>query len=233
MSANMKRKNAAPRPIEIRGDMKMRFWVWLAPLSALAFAGCSESQSVEKPYAEAFAALTSMPGDADAMSLATRFPGTSFYIEPTDHKVIWHFVRDGTGEYARYVAELSEDGPNKTTVSTHLEDGPADSNLSFLDTVAKIAGDASVTAALHGTAVDRSAIQQQIAQEMIKNPLASQITTIETVSDEMKKQAPADSCKTGTPKEQSSWVCQKHGSDINGDTGVITDAETGEVTGHQ
>lgn len=207
--------------------------VWLTPLSALTLAGCSDSQSVDKPLAEVYMILTSLPGDANAMSLATRFPGTSYYVEPADHKVTWHFVRDGKGEYARYVAELTEDGPNTTKISTHLEDGPADSNLSFLDDVAKIAADASITAALHGNSVDRSAVQQQITQQMISNPLASQITTIETVSDEMQKEAPPDRCKTGTPEEQNSWVCQKHGSDINGDTGEITDAETGKVIGHR
>jgi len=211
----------------------MRKLVWFAPLSALALVGCSETQSVDKPLADVQTMLVSLPSDANAMPLATRFPGTSYYVEPATNKVVWHFVREGTGEYARYVAELSEDGPGKTSVSTYLEDGPADSNLSFLDDVAKLAGDASVAAALHGTPVDRSAVQQQIAQQMVNNPLAAQITTIETVADEMDRLAPPDKCKTGTQKEMNSWVCQKHGKNINGDTGVITDAETGEVIGHQ
>src|SRR6185295_17694900 len=146
----------------------------------------------------------------NALSLATSYPGTSYYVEPGDQKVTWHFARVGTGEYGRYVAEISEDGPNKSTVSTHFEDGPADPTLSFLDKVAEIAMDASVTAALQGKAVDKSAVQSQIAQQMVSNPIAAQTAVIETVSDEIDRQAPPDTCKTGTPKEQNSWVCQKH-----------------------
>jgi hypothetical protein len=203
-------------------------------LPALTLAACgADTLTVDKPFAEVYATLISLPGDANAMSLATSYPGTSYYVEPADHKVTWHFVRDGKGEYATYVAELTEDGPNKTKVSTHLEDGPADTNLSFLDKVAKIAADASVAAALGSGQVDKSAVQQQIAQQMVSDPLAAQTAAIETVSDEMDKEAPPDTCKTGTPKEQNSWVCQKHGTDINGDTGEIKDAETGEVVGHQ
>lgn len=207
----------------------MRISAWLAPLSALVLAACADKQSVDRPASEVYTILTSLPSDSDAVSLATRFPGTSYFIEPAPGKVVWHFVREGSGEYGRYIAEISEDGPTKSTVATHFEDGPADSNLSFLDTVAKIALDASVTAALQGKAVDRSAVQSQITQQMVSNPLAAHTAAIETVADEMDRMAPPDKCETGTPEEQDSWVCQKHGKNINGDTGVVTDAETGEV----
>ena len=69
--------------------------------------------------------LSSLPGDADAMSLATTVPGTSYWVEPTANKVVWHFMRQ-SGEYGRYVAELSEAGSDKTRVTTRFEDGPAD-----------------------------------------------------------------------------------------------------------
>ncbi len=207
--------------------------LWLTPVLALVLGGCGNSQSVDKPAAEVYSMLASLPSDADALSLATRYPGTAYYVEPGNGKLVWHFSRDGTGEYGRYIAEISENGPNKSTVSTHFEDGPADTNLTFLDKVAQIALDASIAAVLQGKPVDRSVVQTEITQAMVSNPVSAQIAAIETVSDEIDRQAPPDSCEEGTEKEQSSWVCEKHGKDINGDTGVITDAETGEVLGHR
>jgi hypothetical protein len=205
---------------------------WLAPLSALILAGCGNSQSVDRPAAEVYMTLLSLPSDASAVSLATSYPGTSSYVEPAAGKVIWHFMRDGSGEYGRYVAEVEESGAAKSTVTTYFEDGPADSNLPFLDKVAQIALDASVTAALQQKPVDRSAVQSQIARQMVSDPIAAQTAAIETVSDEMQRDAPPDTCKTGTAEERNSWVCKKHGTDINGDTGVVTDAETGQVIRH-
>jgi hypothetical protein len=175
---------------------------------ALALAGCGKSQTVEKPMAQVAMTLSSMPGDADAMSLATAMPGTSYWVEPTSNKVVWHFMRP-SGEYGRYVAELSEAGSDKTRVTTHFEDGPADPNLRFLDDIATIAGDASVAAALDGRAVDRSGVQAKIRERIASDPMASQVEVIEHVADEIDRMAPPDTCKTGTPKEMNSWVCQK------------------------
>ena len=175
---------------------------------ALALAGCGKSQTVEKPPAQVLMTLSSLPGDADAMSLATTMPGTSYWVEPGANQVVWHFMRQ-SGEYGRYVAELSEAGTNKTRVTTHFEDGPADPGLKFLDEIAVIAGDASVAAALQGQAVDRSGVQAKIGQRIASDPMASMATTMESVADEMDRMAPPDKCKTGTPKEMNSWVCQK------------------------
>ena len=204
---------------------------WFAPVAALALAlaACGQSQSVDKPMGEVYATLSSLPADADAMSIATAaFPGTSYWVEPMgDHKIVWHFKRDA-GEYGRYVAELSADGPNKTTVRTWFENGD-DSALPFLRDIARSAGDASIKAALTGQPVEQSAIQNQVRQVIASNPVAAQVAVIETVSDRMQKMAPPDKCKTGTPQEMNSWVCQRHGHDINGDTGVITRTDTGEV----
>jgi hypothetical protein len=188
------------------GAVHSRFW--FAPFMALTLAGCGKSQTVDKPLAEVQMTLSSLPADADAMSLATSIPGTGFWVEPLAGKVVWHFTRQ-SGEYGRYVAELSEDGPSKTTVTTHFEDGPADSGLKFLDEIAVIAGDASVAAALQGRAVDRSGVKAQISQHIASNPMAAQVQVIETVADEMDRMAPPDRCKTGTTKEMNSWVCQK------------------------
>lgn len=188
------------------GAVHSRFW--FAPVVALALAGCGKSQTVDKPLAEVQMTLSSLPADADAMSLATSTPGTGFWVEPLPGKVVWHFTRP-SGEYGRYVAELSEDGPSKTTVTTHFEDGPADLGLKFLDEIAIIAGDASVAAALQGRAVDRSGVQAAISQHIANNPVAAMATTMESVADEMDRMAPPDKCKTGTPKEMNSWVCQK------------------------
>lgn len=207
----------------------MRQFAWLAPLVALALAACGQSQSVDKPMAEVYSTLTSMPAEADAMPLATTFSGTAYYVEPAgDNKVVWHFTRGG-GDYGRYVAELAPDGPGKTKVTTHFENGNIDSNLGFLRDIAKLASEASVRAALEGHAVDRSGVQSQISQMIASNPVASQVQVIETVSDRMDQMAPPDPCKYGSPKEQNSYVCQRHGHDINGDTGVITRSDTGQV----
>lgn len=175
---------------------------------ALALAGCGKSQTVDKPLAQVLVTLSSLPGDADAMSLATTMPGTSFWVEPGANKVVWHFMHQ-SGEYGRYVAELSEAGADRTRVSTHFEDGPAAPNMRFLDDIAKIAGDASVAAALEGHAVDRSGVQAKIRERIGSDPVASQVEVIEHVADEMDRMAPPDTCKTGTPKEMDSWVCQK------------------------
>lgn len=182
---------------------KLRFAVM-----ALALAGCGNSQTIEKPVAQVLLTLSSLPGDADAMSLATTMPGTSYWVEPGANKVVWHFMNQ-SGEYGRYVAELSEAGANKTTISTHFEDGPAAPNLRFLDDIATIAGDASVAAALEGHAVDRSGVQAKIRERIASDPVASQVEVIEHVADEMDRMAPPDTCKTGTAKEMNSWVCQK------------------------
>ena len=182
---------------------KLRFAVM-----ALALAGCGKSQTVEKPVAQVLVTLSSLPGDADAMSLATTMPGTSYWVEPGANKVVWHFMNQ-SGEYGRYVAELSDAGTDKTSVATHFEDGPAAPNMRFLDDIATIAGDASVASALEGHAVDRSGVQAKIRQRIASDPVASQVEVIEHVADEMDRMAPPDRCKTGTPKEMNSWVCQK------------------------
>ena len=186
----------------------MRSKLWAVPLMALAIVGCSKSQTVDKPVAQVYMTLSSLPGDADAMSLATTFPGTGYWVEPTASQIVWHFTRQ-SGEYGRYVVELSEAGSGRTRVTTRFEDGPADPQLRFLDEVATIAGDASVAAALDGRAVDRSAVQAAIRKHIADNPVAAMATTMESVSDEMDRMAPPDRCKTGTPKEMNSWVCQK------------------------
>jgi hypothetical protein len=195
----------------------------------LALAACGQSQSVDKPMAEVYMTLSSLPADADAMSLATAvLPGTSYWVEPVGaNKIVWHFKREA-GEYGRYVAELSEDGPGKTTVATHFEDGETGANMAFLRDIAKLAGDASIRAALTGQPVDRAAVQAQIRQQIASNPVAAQIATIETVSDEMHRMAPPDKCKTGTSAEMNSWVCQKHGHTIDAN-GVIRRSDTGAI----
>lgn len=186
--------------------MHNRFWITL--LMALAMTGCGNFQTVDKPAAQVYMTLSSLPTEADAMSLATTVPGTSYWVEPAANKVVWHFMRPN-GEYGRYVVELSEAGSDRTRVRTRFEDGPADPGLRFLDEIATIAGDASVAAALQGRAVDRGAVQAAINQHIASDPMAAMATTMENVADEMDRMAPPDRCKTGTPKEMNSWVCQK------------------------
>lgn len=201
--------------------------MWLAPLAALVLAACGQTQSVDRPLPEVLTTLSSLPGDANAMSLATSFPGTSYWVEPTADKVIWHFTRE-SGEYGRYVAELDADGPSKTTVTTYIEEVGSDANLAFLRDIAKVAGDASVAAALEGRAVDRIAVENQIHKMIADNPVAAQMAAIQTVAEEMNRMAPPDTCKTGTAEQRNSWVCQKHGHTIDAN-GTIRRADTGEV----
>lgn len=182
----------------------------VAPLLALLLVACGNSQTVDRPMADVHSLLSDLPSEADAMSLATSYPGTSLWVEPMADKIIWHFMREGTGEYGRYVAELSQDGTSRTSVSTRFEDGPADSNLLFLDEVAKIAADASIAAALQGQPVDRATIQSQITQKMISNPMAAHEAAIETVADEMDRQAPPDPCDDPSREDlRDSPVCKE------------------------
>ena len=174
-----------------QGEGRLNRTPGFAALAALLLASCGQdqSQTVDLSVAEVQTLLLQLPGDADAMSLATRYPGTSYRVEPAADQVVWIFMRDGTGEYGRYIAELSADGPNKTIVTTRFNDGPADPNLTFLDDVAKIAADASVAAALQARPVDMATVQNEITQTMMKNPMAAHTAAVETVSDE-----PPDPC---------------------------------------
>jgi hypothetical protein len=201
--------------------------MWVAPLIAVALVACGEKHSVDRPMAEVLTTLSSLPSDANAMQLATSFPGTSYWVEPAADKVVWHFTR-ASGEYGRYVAKISADGPNRTTVTTYVEEAGSDANLAFLRDIAKVAGDASVVAALEGLAVERAAVQQQIQKMIGDNPVAAQMAAIQTVAEEMDRLAPPDKCKTGTAEEQNSWVCQRHGHDISAD-GTIRHSDTGEI----
>ncbi|HKX92270.1 MAG TPA: hypothetical protein VJM15_07585 [Sphingomicrobium sp.] len=201
--------------------------MWLAPLVAVVVVACGEKHSVDRPMAEVLTMLSSLPSDADAMSLATSFPGTSYWVEPTPDKVVWHFTR-ASGEYGRYVAKLSADGPNRTTVTTYIEESGSDANLVFLRDIAKVAGDASVVAALEGRPVDRVAVQRQIQKMIGDNPVAAQMAAIQTVAEEMDRLAPPDPCETGNAEQRNSRVCQDHGHDISAD-GTIRRSDTGEI----
>jgi hypothetical protein len=132
---------------------------------------------------------------ADAMSLATKFPGTAYYLEPDGGRLIWHFQQNGK-DYGRFVTTLKEDGPKATYVATSFEnatDAPAADNLGFLRDIAKIAGEASIAAALSGTSVDRSAVEQRILAQVSADPMAAHAAAIETVSAEMDRLAPGNS----------------------------------------
>ena len=176
---------------------------------ALALAGCGKSQTVEKPVAQVLYDAVE-PARRRGRDVAgdhhARAPVTGSSRRP--NKVVWHFMRQ-SGEYGRYVAELSEAGANKTTVTTHFEDGPADPNLRFLDDIATIAGDASVAAALEGHAVDRSGVQAKIRERIASDPVASQAKSWNMSPTRWTEWPRPTRCKTGTPKEMNSWVCQK------------------------
>lgn len=172
----------------------MRFWL-IAPAIAAALASCSSGTRVEKPLEEVHASLVSMSPQADAMNLATQFPGTAYYIQPDGSRLIWHFQHSGK-DYGRFVATLKPDGDQATYVATSFEesnDAPAAGNLSFLRDIARIAGEASVAAALSGQPVDREAIRQRIVAQVAADPMAAHAATIETVSSEIDRLAPGKS----------------------------------------
>ena len=169
----------------------------LAPLAAMILlAACSGGRHVDKPLNEVYVMLTSMPAEANAMALATTFPGTSHYLQPDGGRLIWHFTHQGK-DYGRFVAILREDGPNATVVSTAFEqanDAELSAKLGFLRKMARKAGDESVAAALEGRAVDRLAFQEEMKQMVLSDPMAAQMAAIETVGAEMDRLAPPDPC---------------------------------------
>lgn len=152
-----------------------------------ALAACGNSQRVERSLTDVHATLASLPADADAIAVATTFPGTDYFVEDQGDQLIWHF-RHQAQDYGRFVAKLSQDGPNATTVSTHFEnasDAADAGNLAFLRQIAAKASEASISAALSGRSVDRSSLQQEIQAEVAKNPMAAQTAVIQTVGDEI------------------------------------------------
>lgn len=160
----------------------------VAPVLALLFlAACSNAQRVERPLDDVHATLASMPADANAMELATDFPGTDYYLEPDGGRLIWHFRHNGR-DYGRFVATVREDGPGATKVSTHFEkadDAQIAGKLEFLRDIARMAAEASIAAALSGRAVDRAALQEQIRTQMVQDPTAAYTAVVETVSADM------------------------------------------------
>ena len=159
----------------------------LAPIAALLLlAACNDGQRIERPLTDVHASLVSMPAGADVMSSATVFPGTAYYLQPDGGRLIWHFTLNGK-DYARFVATLREDGPSATSVSTQLEpvDDADAKNLEFLRDIARIAGEASVAAALSGRPADREAIENRIVEQVARDPLSAQTAVIETVHSEM------------------------------------------------
>ena len=172
--------------------------------------------------------LSSLPGDADAMSLATTMPGTSYWVEPTANKVVWHFMRQ-SGEYGRYVVELSEAGSEKTRVTTHFEDGPADPEPALPRRHRDDRRGCQRRRGAGGSCGRPQRVQAKIRERIASDPMASQVEVIEHCGRRDESDGPARQCKTGTPKEMNSWVCQKRGHTINGDTGVITESDTGRV----
>ena len=172
----------------------MRLATILAPLMALLLAACGNTHRVERPIGEVFANLSNLPAEADAMSLATQFPGTRYWAAEEGNKVIWHFAQ-GDREYGRFVAELTEAGPGATEVNTRFEADGA-SELAFLRDIAEAAADASLVAALEQRPVDRAAVQARIRELATSNPMGAQVATIKTVSDQIDAMAPPDPCES-------------------------------------
>ena len=201
----------------------------MAPLLALLLiAACSDGRRVERSLTDVHATLSSLPADADAMSLATTFPGTGYYLEPDGGRLVWHFTHQGK-DYGRFVATLSEDGPGATTVSTHFEDASdadAATNLDFLRKVARSVGEASIAAALEGRAVDRPALQQRITEWVKADPMAAHSAAIATVGAEMDRIVQAQESAVDEPAYPKPGVYPKPG----GKGGPRDESRSGSVT---
>jgi hypothetical protein len=160
-----------------------------APVLVLLFlAACGNSQHVKRPLGDVHASLISMPAEANAMALATTFPGTAYYLEPDGGRLVWHFTHNGK-DYGRFVATLTEDGPAATHVSTSFEtasDAPSAGNFDFLRKMARMAGEASIAAALAGRPVDRDTLQQKMTKLVASNPMAAHTAEIDRYAEEYK-----------------------------------------------
>ena len=164
--------------------------------ASLSLAACDDAERVERPYADVYATLASLPAEADVIDLATTLPGTDSWLETRPGQLTWHFTHDGK-DYGRFLVTVAEDGASATEVSTIFEesdDAAASARLGFLREMARKAGDASVAAALSGRPADRSALQQEMAQLLMSDPMAAQVAVIETVGSEMDRLAPPDPC---------------------------------------
>ena len=164
--------------------------------ASLSLAACDNAERVERPYADVYATLASMPAEADVMDLATTFPGTDSWLENRPGQLTWHFTHEGK-DYGRFLVTLAEDGASATKVSTSFEeanDAAASARLGFLRQMARKAGEASVAAALTGRPADRTALQQEMTQLIMSDPMAAQVAVIETVGSEMDRLAPEDPC---------------------------------------
>ena len=181
----------------------------IAAFAVLLLAACGggETRRVEKPVGEVRATLASMPAEADVMDMAVAFPGTTYFLEAGGDQLTWHFTHNGQ-DYGRFVAELEEDGPGATTLTTRFEnasDAELAGDLEFLRKVARQAAETSVIAALSGRSVDREAFGRQFAALMATNPLAAQKALVTTLADQMNRvaadmdsMAPEDPCLSDT-----------------------------------
>jgi hypothetical protein len=164
----------------------------LVPLAALLLVvACGDTRRVEQPLTDVSSMLMSLPGEADALKLATPFPGTAYYLEPQGDRLIWHFTKEGK-DYGRFIAALKEDGSSATKVSTWFEsadDAKGSANLGFLRKIARIAGEESVHAALDHRAIDRQELRQRLISEAGKDPLGAATATMQSVGDEMDRLA--------------------------------------------
>lgn len=178
--------------------------MWLGVVAAaLLLAACGQSTTrVEQPRIDVYAMLSSLPADANAMPLAMIYPGSSYYLDPLPDRLVWRFTHEGI-EYGRMIAEVAADGDKATEVTTYFEDvrdNPAVERFAFLRDTARIAAEASLTAALERRAVDQSAVRAAIDQVYAKNLVAAQMKNIETISARMDEMAPPRSEDSDDPE---------------------------------
>ena len=194
-------------------------WVGLVA-AALMLAACGKSSTrVEQPFVNVYGMLASLPADANAMPLATDYPGSSVELEPRTDQLIWHFTHQGV-EYARMIAEIAAEGEKATSVTTHFEDvrdNPVVAKFDFLRKTARIAAEASLGAALGRHSVDQVAVRAQINQVYADNPVAMQMKTFEGIADQMDKMAPPDPSESDDPaiRRQAERMEEIHGCGSN------------------
>lgn len=199
-----------------------RAWVGLVA-AAMLLAACGKSSTrVEQPFVDVYGLLAGLPAEANAMPLATDYPGSSVALEPRTDQLIWHFTHQGI-EYGRMIAEIAKDGEQATKVTTHFEDvrdNPVVAKFDFLRKTARIAAEASLAAALGRHSVDQVAVRAEINQVYAANPVAMQMKTFEGISEQMSKMAPPDPSESDDPviRRQAERMEEIHG--CGSDNGV-------------
>jgi hypothetical protein len=147
----------------------MRRFIWLAPLPALALAGCwgGVSRTVDSsPYD----VRTALEGNASTLSFADQLPGASHFAEPTETGIVWHFTVNGE-DYARYVISVADKvGGSRVSGKFEAVEGPANQAVPYLRDTARAVSEETLLASLEKRAIDVSALKRKLIVNTVSDP---------------------------------------------------------------